>query len=230
MGYIYKICENDTSVYIGQTIKTIEQRWAEHLNTAKRKNNNVGFLLHNKMRAHGIENFSISLVEETENLNEREKYWIQYYNTYVDQGGYNLTLGGEQCSDSLKIPCYQYDLNGKFIKEYSSISEAARAMNGQHTNILSVLQNKTYTAYGFRWSLKKTEKLEFLKTNYTGVNKIIFQYDLQGNFIQSYESSKAAARALGKSQGNISSAATGKRKSAYGFLWSYDYIIKKAYG
>ena len=33
------------------------------------------------------------MVEETENLNEREKYWINYYNSY--HNGYNATFGGE---------------------------------------------------------------------------------------------------------------------------------------
>jgi hypothetical protein len=47
------------------------------------------------MRKYGIENFHIEQIEEVANdqLNEREKYWISYYNTYFD--GYNSTLGGE---------------------------------------------------------------------------------------------------------------------------------------
>lgn len=43
---------------------------------------------------YGKDKFHISLIEEVsvEKLNEREKYWITYYDSY--NNGYNLTLGG----------------------------------------------------------------------------------------------------------------------------------------
>lgn len=43
---------------------------------------------------YGKENFVIKLLEECDRalLNEREKYWIQYYNSF--ENGYNSTLGG----------------------------------------------------------------------------------------------------------------------------------------
>ena len=61
-----------------------------------------------------------------------------------------MTWGGEQSSDLVKVKCYQYDINGKFLKEYSSINEAARMMNGSHNGIIKVLQKELNTAYGFR--------------------------------------------------------------------------------
>ena len=226
MGLIYKISYNNQPIYIGQTTKTLKERWREHKNTSKDK----GFAIHAAMRKYGIENFQIETIEEVDNslLNEKEKFWIKKLHTHISEQGYNLTYGGEFRPEYVKTPCYQYNIEGKFIQGFESISEAARVTQGHHENILKVLQNKSNTAYGFRWSLLKVDQLEPLKNNYTGASKIIYQYDLQGNFIQSYESSKAAARALNKSQGNISSAANGKRKSAYGFLWSYDYIMQKA--
>ena len=33
------------------------------------------------------------MIEKTDNPNEREKYWINYYNSFND--GYNATKGGE---------------------------------------------------------------------------------------------------------------------------------------
>lgn len=44
---------------------------------------------------YGKDKFHISLIEEVsvEKLNEREKYWITYYDSY--NNGYNLTLGGQ---------------------------------------------------------------------------------------------------------------------------------------
>jgi len=43
---------------------------------------------------YGKENFIIEEIEKCnqELLNEREKYWISFYNSY--ENGYNSTLGG----------------------------------------------------------------------------------------------------------------------------------------
>lgn len=93
-GYIYIIKNSiNEKVYIGQTARTIEARWNQHKNAALR-GETQGIILYNAMRKYGIDNFYISLLEETniENLNEREKYWIKYYNTYWE--GYNQTIGG----------------------------------------------------------------------------------------------------------------------------------------
>lgn len=51
--------------------------------------------IHTAMREFGRENFYLEILEECEKelLNEREKYWIQYFNSYKD--GYNGTEGGD---------------------------------------------------------------------------------------------------------------------------------------
>ena len=230
MGYIYKILYKDKPVYVGQTIKTIDERWNEHRNTALRLNKNKGYAIHAAMRKYGINNFTIESIEDinNKNLNEREKFLIKELNTHISEKGYNLTWGGETCADSIKVRCYQYDIKGNLLKEFPSISEAARSVSGAHENIIKVMQGLLNTAYGYRWSYLKIDKLDNITTKYTGAKKTIYQYDLMGNFIKSYPSSKEAARFLNKSQGNISSAANGKRKTAYGFIWSYDYIMHKA--
>lgn len=221
MGFIYGIRKNDQIKYIGQTTKTIEERWKEHIQTALRDGRNNGFAIHAAIRKYGISNFSIVEIEEVPNnlLNEREKYWISIYNTF--KNGYNLTLGGESCPESIKKKCYQYDLDGKFLKEFESVCAAARAINKNHSNIIKVLQGTLHSAYGFRWSYKKVKQLPKIKNNYTGAEKKIAQYDLNNNYIRSFSSTKEAARFLNKSQGNISSAANGKRKTAYGYIWKF---------
>lgn len=78
--------------YIGQS-KRIEKRWKEHIiYAAKNKRNSH---LYNAFNKYGIENFTFSIIEQCNicELNKKEKYWIQYYNTYID--GYNETTGGD---------------------------------------------------------------------------------------------------------------------------------------
>lgn len=93
--YIYKITNLiNGKLYIGQT-KNIKNRWHEHcLESASNRKNQI---LYNAMRKYGINNFKIEIIEgPVKDYNEREKYWISYYNTYLDRTkGYNMTPGGE---------------------------------------------------------------------------------------------------------------------------------------
>lgn len=99
---IYKITNNITNkCYIGLTINDINNRFYHHCYTAI---NNGGFYLHRSMRKHGIENFTISLIDTAENLEDlknKEIHYISEYNTYND--GYNLTKGGDFSSNTGKV-------------------------------------------------------------------------------------------------------------------------------
>ena len=94
MGYIYKITNKiNNKIYIGQTKKTIEQRFQEHLKKAKIHTNRY---LYDAMNKYGYDNFIVSQIEECNNnkLDEREIYWIAYYQSNNKKYGYNMTAGG----------------------------------------------------------------------------------------------------------------------------------------
>lgn len=99
---IYKIENLITHhVYIGQS-RNIEIRWRRHkddIHSGKKD-----YPLYRAINKYGIDNFSFEVIEECpkENLDEREQFWIKYYNSYKD--GYNQTLGGQGakcCGSSL---------------------------------------------------------------------------------------------------------------------------------
>ena len=58
----------------------------------------------NSIRKYGIENFKIELIEEcyVDNIYEREKYYIDIFETY--EKGLNSTLGGEGCLGYIHSP------------------------------------------------------------------------------------------------------------------------------
>ena len=60
------------------------------------------------------------------------------------------------------------------------------------------------------------------KTNTNGkCSKPVLQYTKTGEFIKEYPSQNEVQRQTGFHRGYISSACTGKRKSAYGYVWKY---------
>lgn len=90
---IYKITNLiNNKVYIGQSVD-IAKRWSAH----KHPQNNEKTALQAAFHKYGIENFQFEIIEECkeDELNDKEMYWIEFYNSYND-GGYNMTRGGEK--------------------------------------------------------------------------------------------------------------------------------------
>ena len=94
---IYLICKDGEPKYVGFTTQTIEERWAKHVSCAK---NGGEYVLHKAIRKYGPDAFTIRLEVEHENeeycLNELERLTIESYGTHKDDGGYNMTYGGEK--------------------------------------------------------------------------------------------------------------------------------------
>ena len=89
--WIYKITNiQNNKVYIGQTIRPIQDRFNRHINDAI--NNIIDTHFARAIRKYGKENFIIEEIDTAttqEELTEKEKYWIQYYNAVNE--GYNET-------------------------------------------------------------------------------------------------------------------------------------------
>lgn len=211
-GFIYKIINLiNNKVYIGQTVNSLEQRFIEHKSHWKNNYNSSNRPLYNAFSKYGIENFQIELVEKVEqsNLNNREKYWIKYYDSY--NNGYNATWGG----DSTIL----YDYN-KIVELYNikqNMSEVARIIGCQWATVSRALKSA---------GLEKTKKLKMSNS------KVIIMLDKNNNFIQRFDRLMDAAIYIKQNQytqnsnlssisGTIGQVCRGERKSAYGFKWTY---------
>lgn len=157
-GFIYKVtCIITGKVYIGQTTRSIEERWAQHTRNAIH-NDNLEYKnkFHRALRKYGIGKFIVEEQEvfEAETLealqkllNPAETKWISFYDS--KDKGYNSTLGGDYnpmygirgkdnpCSRKIN----QYDLEGHFIKTWDAIADIKRAY-GTESNVVKVCSSK----------------------------------------------------------------------------------------
>lgn len=93
-GGIYKITNLDTQrAYIGRSTD-IKKRLTEHVKGAFNISTIADQEIHRVMGREGVNKFSFEVLEkvEKEKLNEREKYWIDFYQT--QSYGYNQNKGG----------------------------------------------------------------------------------------------------------------------------------------
>lgn len=106
MKYIYLITSPSGKQYVGKSTLLLEQKAIIYQSSAK-------YFLDIKrpilvaIRKYGWDNMKFEIIERNDNwttldLNAREKYWIEYYETL--RNGYNVTAGGDgHDSESAKL-------------------------------------------------------------------------------------------------------------------------------
>ena len=208
-GFIYKITNDiNNKIYIGQTSTTIEERFNSHKKDMTKRNLEHR-PLYNAMNKYGIEHFSIELIEEVEIklLGEREKFWIQYFDSY--HNGYNATLGGDGTIS------YDYDF---FVQEYE---------NGKPMN--QIAQENNCHPDTVAAAIKKAG-LDNRKNVWNKQKKSVIAKTIDGKVVKCFESRAAAVRWLQENNyttcqsvdgitTNIGRVISGKRATAYGFKW-----------
>lgn len=88
----------NNKIYIGQTINSLEYRKKQHYREAK-SDNRKSVYFHNALNKYGVENFifeQIDTASTLDELDEKEKYWIEHYNSRNKIFGYNLDSGGHK--------------------------------------------------------------------------------------------------------------------------------------
>lgn len=105
MYYIYKYTNKiNNKSYVGQT-NNIQKRKNGHRSAAyNQQDHSYTDAFHTALRKYGENNFDFEILEEIdeqfgrEYLNEREQFFIEFFQTHVSQKGYNITWGGDGCN------------------------------------------------------------------------------------------------------------------------------------
>lgn len=225
-GYIYKIVNDvNDKIYIGQTRRTVEERWNYHIYDTKNRSDNM--IIHKSMNKYGIAKFHPILIEKIiedslfkliEKLNEKEKFYISEFNT-VRPFGYNISIGGNVL-DSNKVAIDQYDLNCNYIDSFESIVSASLMTGIPSASIekcISEAAGSNKSAYGYVFVRSGSLPYQVNESN-----RKVSQYDLNGNFVRSYNSIKEASDITSISSSNINYCCQKKKyKTAGKYIWRY---------
>lgn len=228
---IYKITNLiNGKIYIGQSTD-IKKRWLKH------KYAKDNFVIHKALRRYGIKNFSFDIIEQCkqEDLDRKEQFYIEYYNSLIPNG-YNMIAGGSNGAGLNKAkPVNQYDMTGKYITTYSSITEAELKTGINNSNISSCCRGKRQYTGNYQWRyldnsslpLKnyiqlQQEKEERKLKKEQKKKRIIIQLDINNNIVGKFKTCTEAAKATKIHLGNINACCNGKRTSAGGYYWKYE--------
>lgn len=115
--------------YVGQTTKSLEERFKGHVAHSKSKTRVHRGKIAGAIAKYGPENFRISLLEECTDLvslNASETKWIERLNTIG--AGYNITIGGDHVpiADETKQKLRHHFLGRKLSQETREKMRASR--------------------------------------------------------------------------------------------------------
>ena len=216
--------------YVGQTVNP-EGRFNCHIDRAINKKDKTYF--YNSIRKYGLENFVYCVLEENvlrENLNMREMDWIEEFDSFYS--GYNLTLGGDGSkgfimpeeqkkkisqSNKGKTPWNKgkHDIFSEESRKRISNKFKGKPLSEEHKKKISEA-NK-----GKTFSIEARKKMSESRKgrNYHSIERKVSQYDLNGNYIKTYNSIKEAK--YNSKCGNIIAVCRGYRRQSGGFIWKY---------
>lgn len=186
--------------YIGITSNSLYRRAGKDGYNYIRDNCSFG----QAIKKYGFNFFTAEILEDgltEEKAKELEQYYIEKFDTY--KNGYNNTLGGDgtlKTDRELVLKLWHEKHSISYIKEITNYGDFA-------------IQN-ALDSYG----IFSDERISMTAGQYHAT--MIYQYDLDGNYITSYNSIASAAKATNCYDGNIKACLDGRRQTAGNFQWS----------
>lgn len=253
---IYKILfSNDfkNRCYVGSALiqnkrknqRGFYHRWTRHLSDLE-LNKHPNKKLQNAFNKYGIENIRFEIIIILEKDLDKKVY-EQIETNYITQlnsvdKGFNIlklaytSLGVKRSEESKlknslaksKSLIYQYDINGNFICSFRSLKEVGITYKNINVRtLLSVFKRKNPKFNNHFWfRVFKGEKYEIPKIK-EKESKIIYQYDLEGNFIKKWLNFIQIKKELKIEISNIHAVLRGERNIAFNYYWNYDFKNKE---
>jgi len=214
---IYKITNPKGKIYIGQTVN-IKTRLSQYKNKYK---NSMGTYIYNSINKYGWENHTFEVIEECgkEELNLKEIYWINFYNSINE--GLNLKDGGsfgnhsEETKELIRLKA-----TGRKLSEEARL-KISKSKKGNKYNLGRKHSKDILNSYKYKNRKKGKITPERNKKISKKLKIPIIQYDKQMNLIKEWPSQTEASQILNINQPSISNCLKNKSKTAGGYIWRY---------
>ena len=215
IGRIYIITNTvNGKQYVGQTVKTLEQRLERHIADSFRVNEDGGYRHNSKInyaiRKYGGDRFIIQLIGEydAQDLDKMEIHFIELYNTYYN--GYNSTLGGggikllKDYTEEDEAKCVELYRAGMNVDEIRSVmdisyrnilkiinehipSEVRNAKNSSKAITMLSRKNKVIMEFDSMWDAYNWIKKDRPTLKHTNAYYLIKKAALNGNTAYGYK-------------------------------------------
>lgn len=213
--------------YVGVTSQAPERRWGNG------KNYKHCLYFHNAIQKYGWNSFSHEVIASGLSLEDAyalERELISCFKTYDPDNGFNLTRGGNNLFDG-ENPCSRavvlFDCHtGCRVAEFQSEASASAFIGAP---VYQNLANKSRTCgrYICRYAddVIGVQKLNHEELTKPGAQlskrKAVDQFDVNGNYIQSFPSILEAELSVGCTRDVVGNAVRGVSKSGAGFQWRF---------
>lgn len=203
--------------YIGQA-QNISNRLYEHKRRRNLHGTNIAF--YNAVNKYGWEAFEFSVIEKVddlEKLNEREQFWIDTFQSFKKETGYNI------CREANTTRGYKYS-----EKTRKRLSEWAKSRVGEkntfYGKIHSEESKRKIGQANAKWerSEEYKQKLRKARANNTVRNRKIKQINPSTlEVLREWQTIKEAAKFVVCSPTSISNVLSGRNKICKGYKWEY---------
>lgn len=223
---IYSILNRENGkIYVGSSMR-LNHRWTEHRMELERKEHGNRYL--QRAFQKNPDAFYLELIEEMdsptkESLLDREQFWMNFFQSYDPEKGYNISPKAESCQGIKRSP--------EFLEKVSRSLKGVRWSEERKAHFRA---SRTWPKLG-KWSEERRRNhnqhlwgthhnhgwkvAEKLRLNPYWARRVM-QFDLVGNYVSEYKTIKEAGMIFGGDH-NIGEVCRGKRRLARGFQWRF---------
>lgn len=203
--------------YIGQA-KCIANRLREHLRKRNGKTSNPFSLLYRSARKHGWGAFEWSVlerVEDIQNIDEKEKFWIEKLRACDRSIGYNLHPDPKTTRGWIHRESSKRKMSKNRRSQFAETNPFFGKRHSDETKAIIGLANAS-------WERTNDYRKKLCAARSRRARKRITQINpTTGEIVKTWGSSEEIVNTLGLPQSNISMVCNGKRKTCGGFNWQY---------
>jgi len=115
---------------------------------------------------------------------------------------------------------YQFDLEGKLVSQYKSLTDASKSTGILDELITAALKSKTKFSQGYFWSTNLNEKFNINCGHKHSLSYLV--YDTKGVLIDKFQTQQQIREKFNLNSGSVSLVLSGKRPHTKGFVIKYE--------